>query len=82
MLEMRGDFYLAEEALGAEHRGELGVKDFDRNVAIVLFVVGEIDGCHSAPAELALDSVGGEAALNVFKGFRQTTSLSADGRKY
>ena len=50
---------LADEALGAEGRGELGAEHLDGDLAVVLQVVGEVDGGHAALAELALDAVGG-----------------------
>src|SRR5438105_1176707 len=82
MLEVGGDFYLANEPVGAEHRGELGMQDLYRNFTIVFPVVGEIDGGHSAAPELVLDRVGGETALNMFNGFRHTILLSPSDRNY
>jgi hypothetical protein len=43
MLQMGGDPDLLEEPLGAEHGGELGLEDLNRDLATVLAVVGEID---------------------------------------
>ena len=48
------------------HGGEFGVEDLDGDLAVVLEVVGEVDGGHAALAELALEAVavgegGGEA---------------------
>ena len=54
---VRGRLDLGEEPLGAERRGEIGVQHLDRDVAVVLEVVREIDGRHAAAAELALDAV-------------------------
>jgi hypothetical protein len=47
-------------------RGQLGPQDSQRNLAVVLQILGEIDGSHATCAELALDGVavgegGGEA---------------------
>ena len=50
---------LAGEAVRAERGGELGAEHLDRDLAIVLQVLGEVDGGHAALAELALDPVGG-----------------------
>ena len=46
-----------EEPLGAEDGGQLGLQHLDRDVAVVLEVVGEIHGRHAALAQLALDPV-------------------------
>ena len=64
MLQVRGDPDFAQEALAAERRGEFGMQHLERDLPIVLEVVGEEDGGHAAPAELALDGVGaGEPIL-------------------
>ena len=57
MIEAGGDLDLAEEAVGAERGGELGVEDLERDGAVVLAVVGQVHGGHAAAAELALDVV-------------------------
>ena len=57
MLQVGGDPDLGEEALGAEHGGELGPQDLEGDLAVVLAVVGEVDGGHAAAAELAFDGV-------------------------
>ena len=54
---MRGDLDLPQEPSGAERGGELGPQHLDRDLAVVLEVLGEIDGGHAALAELALDAV-------------------------
>ena len=59
MLELGADLDLAGEPLGTERGGELGAEHFHRDLAVVLEVLGEIDGGHAALAELALDPVGG-----------------------
>ena len=52
-----------KEPLGAEYRGELGMKDLDRDLAVVLEIVRQVDRRHPARAELALDAVAvGESA--------------------
>ena len=57
MLQLRGRLDLAQEPLGAERGAEVGMQHLDRDVAIVLEVVREVDGRHAAGAELALDAV-------------------------
>ena len=59
MGEPGGEPDLALEALGAECGGELGAEDLDGDVAVVLEVVGEVDGGHAALAQLALEAVAG-----------------------
>src|SRR6185437_246528 len=55
---------LAGEPVGAERGGQLGTQDLHRHLAVVLEVFGEVDGRHSALAELALDAVAvGEGGL-------------------
>jgi hypothetical protein len=54
----RGDrLDLAEEALGADDRGELGTQHLDRDLASMLEIFGEVDRGHAALADLALDSI-------------------------
>ena len=48
---------LAQEALGADGCGDLGVEHLDGHLAVVLEVVGEEHGGHAAATDLALDSV-------------------------
>src|SRR5437762_1981787 len=52
MLQARGDADLAEEALGAEHRAQLGIQDLERHIALVLEVAREIHRRHTAGANL------------------------------
>lgn len=66
MLQVRGGLDLAEEALGADHRREFGLQHLDGDLALVLEVLGEVDGGHASLPELTLDAVsvgegGGEA---------------------
>ena len=67
MAQRRGGLDLLHEALGAEHGGELGLEDLDRDLAIVLEVFGQIHGGHAALPERALDAVavgqGGDQAV-------------------
>jgi hypothetical protein len=69
MLEISGDSDLLEESLGAQHRSELGVQNLDRDFAIMLLVVREIDGGHPTTAQFALDCIGGERTLNLLDAF-------------
>ena len=57
MLQPGGELDLAQEALGAERGGELGVEDLERDRAVVLQVLGEEDGGHAPAPELTLECV-------------------------
>ena len=57
MLQVGRDLDLGEEAIHAEHRAELGLEHLERDLALVLDVLREVDGRHAAFAELALDGV-------------------------
>ena len=57
MLQAGRDLDLLEEALGADHRRQLGVQHLHRHLAVMARVRREIDGRHPAAAELALDRV-------------------------
>ena len=57
MLEVCRDADLAQKALDAEHGAELGVEHLQCDRPVVLHVAREIDGGHSAAADLALDRV-------------------------
>ncbi len=57
MLQGGGGLDLDHEAVGAEDGGELGLEDLDGDLAVVLEVVGEVDGGHAAGPKLALDAV-------------------------
>ena len=66
MLQVGDGLDLAQEPLGADHRGELGAQDLDGDLAVVLEVLGQVHRGHAALAQLALDAVavgerGGEA---------------------
>ena len=51
------DLDLAGEPVGAEQRAELGAENLDRDLAVVLEIVGQVDRGHAAAAELALEGV-------------------------
>ena len=57
MLQVGGRLDLGQEALGADHGGELGPQHLERDLAVVPQVVGEVDRRHAAGAELALEAV-------------------------
>ena len=66
MPQVRGGGDLAQEAVAAEYRGEVGVQHLDGDVARVAVVAREVDGGHPAFADGADDGVaaregGGEA---------------------
>ena len=56
--EVRRGLDFAEEALGAECGGEFGAEDLDGDLAVVLQVLGEVDGwpCHPGRARARCDS--------------------------
>ncbi len=57
MLQVGRGLDLGQEPLGADRGGEFGAQHLERDVAVVLEVVGEVDGGHAALPELALDAV-------------------------
>ena len=57
MLETRGGRDLPHEELAAENSREFRFQHFERDVAFVLEVFGQIDRGHAAGAELTLDPV-------------------------
>src|SRR5487761_2103158 len=59
MLQVGRGLDLGQEALAADHGRELGAQDLQRDLAVVLEIVGEINGRHAARAELALEAVAG-----------------------
>ena len=76
MLEVGGGLDLAEEALAADCGGQFGPQDLDRDLAIVLEILGEVDGGHAARAELALDAVAvGERSREAFDAIQCDPSL-------
>ena len=68
MLQAGLDADLAEEALGAEAGGQLGMKHLDRDGAVVLEVAGEVHGRHAAAAQRALDGIAvGQGLLEPYR---------------
>jgi hypothetical protein len=57
VLQLGGGGDLLHEPLGAEDGSQLGFQDLDRDLAIVLQVLGEVHRGHAAPPQLALDAV-------------------------
>ena len=63
---------LAEKALRAERRGELGVQHLERDGPVMLEVLGKVDRSHPAAAELALERVAaGQGGLEAIEGLSQ-----------
>ena len=68
-MQASGGFDFEEEAFRAEDGGQVGAEHLDRDLALVLEIVGQVDGRHTTLAELALEAVavgqrGGEAFRN------------------
>ncbi len=57
MLEIRSGFDFSHEPVGAEDGREFGSQHFHGDLALVLYVLGEIDRCHTTLTEFALDGV-------------------------
>jgi hypothetical protein len=57
VLEVRRDLDLGEESLDSEHGAEVRLQDLERDVPVVPQVAREIDGGHSARADLTLDLI-------------------------
>ena len=54
MIQTSGNLYLSQKPIGAERRGKLGMQHFERDQALVLHILSEIDGCHPAATELTI----------------------------
>src|SRR5262245_19227295 len=79
---LAGEPNLLEESLTAEDGGQLGAQQLERHHAAMADVVGEVNGRHSAGAQLPLDRVaacegGGETALSVGQQQRTPFPLEA-----
>ncbi len=57
MVEVGGDLDLAEKPLGSQCCSEFGAENFDRHLAVVFEIVGEVDRRHAASTDLFLDGV-------------------------
>ena len=58
MIEPRGEVNLAKKSVGTERNREIWVKNFERDDAIVLDILCQVNRRHSAATELAIDRVG------------------------
>ena len=52
-----GELDFAKESILPEVFGKVGVEDLDRDLTMMLRVVGQIDGSHTAAADLAHDAI-------------------------
>jgi hypothetical protein len=73
VLQPGGDLDFPLEPFGAHGGGEIGPKHLDRDLAMVLEVLGEVDGGRAARAEFALEAVAvgqgrGQASRSVAHG--------------
>ena len=69
VVQPRRDLDLAEKPFRAEDGGQLGTQHFHRHFAVMLDVLGEIHGRHSAGADFALYGVAaGECRRETVKG--------------
>jgi hypothetical protein len=57
MIQARCELDLAQKALRAERRGKIGMKDLERDYAIVLRVLRQVHCRHSTTAKLTVDYV-------------------------
>ena len=67
MIQAGGDRDFAQKAFAGQRSREFGLEHLDRDLPVVLQVLGEIDRGHASRPELALDAVaagegGGETA--------------------
>ena len=81
MLQIRRGLDLGQKPLGADDGGELGAQDLDRDLAVVLQILGEVHRGHAARAELPLDAVavgegGGETSFRHCKNRSRPTKPS------
>ncbi len=69
VLQVGGGPDLTEKSLGADHRGQFGAQHVDRDLAVVLEVLGQIHRGHATLPELTLEGVAiGEACPERVKG--------------
>src|SRR3990172_6607359 len=57
MLELGGDLDLTQEPRAADRRAEILLQHLDRDLTVVLEVLGEVHGRHPSRAELALHAI-------------------------
>ena len=66
-----GDLDLAQESCGAQPGRDLVAEDLDRDLAMVLHVLGQMDGRHAALPQLSLEAIAvGESGGQAGKGVR------------
>jgi hypothetical protein len=63
VIETCNDSYFAEKSFGAYGLGESGMEDFKSYDAFVFGVLGEADGGHPTPTELAVNGIAGSEQL-------------------
>jgi hypothetical protein len=63
MIEAGDDFDLAEKALWPDGFSQSGVKNLQRDDALVFGILRQADSSHAAPTELAVDGVRGSEQL-------------------
>ncbi len=69
VLEPSGRLDLAQETLGAQRGRQLRAQDFDRHLAAVFEVFGEIDHGHPATTELTIEGIAaGQRRFQALKG--------------
>ena len=57
MTESSGDVDLAGKAIGADGHGDFGEQHLDGHIAVVAFIMCEVDCGHAAASELAQDAI-------------------------
>ncbi len=73
MAELARDLDLAQEPLGAERGGELRAHHLHRHLALVLLVLGQVDGGHAALAEDPLHLVAAGECLGHLRDLERTS---------
>ena len=68
MVQARDDLDFAQKPFAAKDGGQLGPQHLHRYLAMVLQVLGKVDGGHAAGSEFILDGVAvGEGGLETVK---------------
>ena len=57
VMKLSRDLYFAEKPVWAERGSQVGTEDLDGHLALMLQVLGEVDGGHPARTEFPLDGV-------------------------
>jgi hypothetical protein len=57
VLQVGGEPDLGQEALGADHRGQVGAEDLESDPPFVAQVVRQVDGRHPPGPDLLLEAV-------------------------